>query len=635
MLNCFITLAGVLCLAFAIYGLADVAPSATPVVALCLWICSGMIFGMAGLLLPGVIFTLAVSVFLFGYTLYKAKNKIKERLFGFFTPGVTAFLIACFAMAVVLQAKQPLFGQWDEFSFWGLSQKIVWQNKMLYTGVKSSLLGVSIPPSLAVLTFLFDFASNAFMEWRCFYAYDVLIFACFALLGIPFEKRNKTFAFSAFAAAFLGLFLLTVTSRGESFSYTYISAMADIPMGVLFGGCLGIYFLNEEKNEKRVFCLLPLVAVLTLIKDMGLALGFIVAFCVFCDMLFDGKNGKFFKFKGFAGAILAALSVAVVTVLFYVLWAKHLAASIDPNAPVSSGDSVSYGGMLIEGVKSLFGLMEPTQKFTDVKSLMISAFFSVPVSLFGGGFMTCLVIFILFFAAFFAAEKKDKKSLAVLYFAMAVGFVGYYIFHLFLYAFIFKDDAYTLASYDRYMGTYYIAWFFAGLCAVGKANKEKKITFALPFAVFVFLRGYFFKTVNPANTFLNYSQNISVARMNTQAKTDKLAHVIAGDDVIYVYSAEESGIVWFVATYTLSDNILIQPTQVDLENPQNSLEKFEKYLKENGVTNLLLDSENSFAGECIRPNADYYPDDMGYDRRAYYRVNYTENGVKYTFIKEI
>ena len=106
--------------------------------------------------------------------------------------------------------------------------------------------------------------------------------------------------------------------------------------------------------------MLPLVAVLTLIKDMGLALGFIVAFCVFCDMLFDGKNGKFFKFKGFAGALLAALSVAVVTVLFYVLWAKHLAASIDPNAPVSSGDSVSYGGMLIEGVKSLFGLMEPT-----------------------------------------------------------------------------------------------------------------------------------------------------------------------------------------------------------------------------------------------------------------------------------
>ena len=74
---------------------------------------------------------------------------------------------------------------------------------------------------------------------------------------------------------------------------------------------------------------------------------------------------------------------------------------------------------------------------------------------------------------------------------------------------------------------------------------------------------------------------------------------------------------------------------MDLENPQNSLNEFEEYLKENGVTNLLLDSENSFAGECIRPNADYYPDDMGYDRRAYYRVNYTENGVKYTFIKEI
>ena len=318
---------------------------------------------------------------------------------------------------------------------------------------------------------------------------------------------------------------------------------------------------------------------MTLIKDMGLALGFIVAFCVFCDMLFDGKNGKFFKFNGFAGALLAALSVAVVTVLFYVLWAKHLAASIDPNAPVkkSSGDSVSYGGMLIEGVKSLFGLMQPAQKFTDVKSLMISAFFSVPVSLFGGGFMTCRVIFILFLARFFAAEKKDKKSLAVLYFRnWLCGFVGYYIFHLFLYAFIFKDDAYTLASYDRYMGTYYIAWFFAGLFAVVKANKEKKITFALPFAVFVFLRGYFFKTVNPANTFLNYSQNVSVARMNTQAKTDKLADVIEGDDVIYVYSAEESGIVWFVATYTLSDNILIQPIQVNLENPQNSLEEFEK-----------------------------------------------------------
>lgn len=259
MLNCFINPLPGFCawrLQYTVWR--DAAPSATPVIALCLWICSGMIFGMAGLLLPGVIFTLAVSVFLFGYTLYKSKNKIKERLFGFFTPGVTAFVIACFAMAVVLQAKQPLFGQWDEFSFWGLSQKIVWQNKKLYTGVKSSLLGVSIPPSLAVLTFLFDFASNTFMEWRCFYAYDVLIFACFALLGIPFEKRNKTFAFSAFAAAFLGLiFAYRDKQRREFFLHIYFRHGGHSHGGAvrrLFGN---IFFKRRKKRKESILFAAP------------------------------------------------------------------------------------------------------------------------------------------------------------------------------------------------------------------------------------------------------------------------------------------------------------------------------------------------------------------------------------------
>lgn len=195
MLNCFITLAGVLCLAFAIHGLADAAPSATPVIALCLWICSGMIFGMAGLLLPGVIFTLAVSVFLFGYTLYKSKNKIKERLFGFFTPGVTAFVIACFAMAVVLQAKQPLFGQWDEFSFWGLSQKIVGKTKSCTSGVNQAFWGFQYLPHWRCLHSCLTLQATLLWSGAVFTHMMCLFLPALHCLGYPLKKGIKHLLF--------------------------------------------------------------------------------------------------------------------------------------------------------------------------------------------------------------------------------------------------------------------------------------------------------------------------------------------------------------------------------------------------------------------------------------------------------
>ena len=77
-------------------------------------------------------------------------------------------------------------------------------------------------------------------EWACLAAIDTLALACLAAASaLPRERWAG--GVLVFAAGFLLPFFFSATPTG-SYAAQYVNAMADLPLAMLFGGTLCLYF---------------------------------------------------------------------------------------------------------------------------------------------------------------------------------------------------------------------------------------------------------------------------------------------------------------------------------------------------------------------------------------------------------
>ena len=69
--------------AFGLYALFDIKPQLTPVVSLAVLVDIVILFAMADLLMPGVIFAYLVSFALFGFAVYKNREQLAKKRMNF------------------------------------------------------------------------------------------------------------------------------------------------------------------------------------------------------------------------------------------------------------------------------------------------------------------------------------------------------------------------------------------------------------------------------------------------------------------------------------------------------------------------------------------------------------------------
>ena len=125
MLNSALAIIVILMFAFFLSSTAKLRPSITPLVSLAVLIDISIIFGMVNLLKPGVCAAYALAAVCFAFSVYKNRDSLKEKLSHFLEPGVVLFIVTSLAMMLFLFLRKPLMTEWDEFSFWGISQKLV------------------------------------------------------------------------------------------------------------------------------------------------------------------------------------------------------------------------------------------------------------------------------------------------------------------------------------------------------------------------------------------------------------------------------------------------------------------------------------------------------------------------------
>ena len=642
MLNSIFALMVITVAAFGIYGLCGVNSRLAPLVSIALLIDITVIFAMAGMLKTGVVAACVFAFVLYIAATAKNRDNIKEKISGFFTPGVVLFLAASFIMLAVLYTTQPVIHRWDEFSFWGISRKLIKQHNRLYTYYSSSMLGQSIPPVLPVLTYFFQRFSPQFTEWVCYFAYDVLLFACFAAFTAAFGKERSHNAVVVFLLAFITPYLFRVTRPGGKIADLYITTYSDIPMAMVFAGAMAVYFFTEENTGRSVIPVLPVLAFLTLIKDMGLALSCIVLFMAFFDMCIARKNFTFLRLKGFVAKCAGAFSMLAVTGCSYVVWSVHLSKVLSLNRSEFGGESgMGMAEMLITGVKALlFGTTD--EKFLTVRSSMINAFFGTKVSMVGSGLNVVIIITGIFALAVLLADKRGRKRIAMMYLTSLTGFAGYYVFHIFLYVYIFGSEAYTLASYDRYMYIYYVGWFMLAVCRLTLAVKDgvSIVATAAAFGLLAVCLLICNVYIDSGNTFLAVNDTSFSKKQLIDAKSRFISDVVGEDDVIYLFSADNNGEHWFMYSYNFTDNYFPPETYIETWGLTEAEEKAEcmkwltAYMKKHKVTHILVDHSNE---TLARNYGDVFGGMMyliGHDTVAYYKVHFTDTAFWCELVKE-
>ncbi len=646
MTSIMITLLAVLMLAFGLHASFDIRPRSSPVTAIALMVDISLLLGMAGHLKAGcaLAFCTAAAVFCLG--LYRKRGDLAGALAGFLDTPVVLFIISSVMVTAVLSSRQPVMNLWDEFSFWGMSAKLTKLHDAIYTMYPSSMLGISIPPALPVMSYLFMSFSGGFIEWGVFAAYDVFMLAAACCMCSPLAQRKGHVSTALFITGALSVFIVCLTGKLTYMRPVYMTAYSDMPMALCFAACLCAPFFSERNDGRNIPAVLPVLLMLTFIKDMGFALGCIAVFVMFFYLLFAGEEFSVFRLKRLPSRIIAATVSLGAVLASFLGWSAHLSRVAALNRTDFGGsEGMSMFGMLFEGAKQLLIPSARSDKFRYVLGQMLSAFFSRKVFLLGSGAVMLGLVTALFLVSFLACEKKDRPGTVSLWVTLMTGFTGYYVFHIFLYVFVFRDDAYTLASYERYMQIYYEARLLLAARALARravlGGRLKNTALAGTVLLCALCTVTVRLAVSPDTVFTGADELSFSDRLNVSAKVEKLEGAVSDGDVIYFTSSDLGGR-WFIYSFELTGCRLVPdwapapdmslPFEERKEKRQGELRE---YLEKNGVTHILVDN-------ATRDLCDLYGDlfdtEVGYiglDAVGYYRVEYSRGSMRFITEKEV
>ncbi len=595
------------------------------------WLC---LWGFLGLLpAGGWLFYLGAAA-LVGWCVWK--KRLAETLEQLFTPGFGVFLAASLVFLGLFAVTQPEFVLNDEFSLWGTAAKVTKLQNVLHPAAQGNLMAKAANPGMMLVVYLFQFFSDGFSEWSAYFAYDAMLAAAVAAVAaMPGKRWSGTVILAG--SAFLLPYFFTAPALG-GLSNVYLSVLGDLPLGFVFGATVCLYFALKGRR-----CCLPVLLVqvsfLTLIKDMGLAYALIAVGLVCADMVFTGPLAGFGR--RFAKAVGGGVLLAVPVAGFYLGWSRYVAAMTGADkGTVGSGDSaMSQGAAILSGVKQLFGLEEPTEKFSQVSALMLKSPVSVPVCLLGGGVMALAVI-LLVLAVVFVSQKKgeERRRPVVLAIFGTLALIAFLVFHLFLYVFNFKTpEALELKDYIRYIGPYYLGFLLMALGLLGRAQGSGQFRKLAQLAALGALGAFcvlFAWRGMPTAGFWNYPHVAYSVRDDVKERAAQVNDLLEWDDTVLLISQGDDATRWNYYGYELNATLargfggfgygegLVETqdwwmtTHMNLVSPEDAgegkpevypyqtvctVEDMKNFLLDKRYTHILIDESDDYIANVIGP----------------------------------
>ena len=432
--------------------------------------CSILILFIAGLVgaLPAArMGMIAAGLMTFIWVAVRHTNSLKALLH----PGP----IICGTLLLVLAAlkQNSILVVWDEFSHWG---RIV--RYMTITDAFPNQTSPVLFPDYPYGSALFEYAmaiGNGLTESSWVFAANVLKVSGLLTLFSGLRWRDAMFLPAITVFVVLSPSVLPVVAADWG------NLLIDFPLAVMTAGVIVIY-LRGGADTRSTALIVPIVAALPLIKDIGLAFAMVSIVLIACDQCLLALKDRRLPWGSLAITAGAFASVIVSRAL----WLWHL-----KNIHAQSTFILSTAQINVRLHHPEFGtvLAGVADKLYEAIATVQIGSTAITITQWVG-----LMLLLAFAGTIVSNDRWRAISVGSMHMLLALAFVLYVVFLLFLYLFSFGAyEAVRLAGFHRYASTFLMLWTVVALAlliAPHTSSSWKQFASAAALTTFVALIAY-------------------------------------------------------------------------------------------------------------------------------------------------
>ena len=342
-------------------------------------------------------------------------------------------LVIPFITLAVLVPQDFRFVNWDEFSHWALSARILITTDALY-GPSTPGAFDYYPPGLPV----FQYAAFAGGEWSepwSLRAQNSLILLAWLATASSFSRRPAVVVGLFYAFGILPYLL--------GFSYT--TMYADLPLGALFAAAIATA-INVSKRLASPLTFLLIVTVLPLIKEIGILLALVACLVYVVAVGIDRRAQQERSSEELPSWRVVSIAVAGSAFAAFV-WQLHLKVGGLGRSSMNLGEWDT--SLWVQVVREL------SERVTLAQFPVFGAFPAWTKTSMLTIVVTCAAMVVL---SATLSRVPDRTRTVVIFSLLLSGLLLYLAALLVLYVYAFSNvEARSLASFERYASTYVIA----------------------------------------------------------------------------------------------------------------------------------------------------------------------------------
>ncbi|RKI27257.1 hypothetical protein D7V82_14950 [bacterium 1xD8-6] len=492
--------------------------------------------GFYGNLLWGVyacVFCAAVSSGYLVYCAVKKNMKISKHL----SPYLAFFIV--FVLWLYHNYHGMVLSEWDEFTHWGLSTKIMYDSDLFSNQPGLTCYFVDYLPGTALFQYLLQKLNREYAEWCSVLAQGIFVavFPFAFLEKIDISKKNLIPA----GIAALAVFLLPEGFYLNAYRILYV----DTSLAVVFAYALFCHFSAEKRDAFYFINLSAAFGILCIIKPSGIGLMALAAVIITGDNLISGRFPALWKKRKFA--LLAVEVLPFLTGWFYkFLWQLRLDA-------LGYAAHFDTGRITFSAVWDvLSGKGEQYQK--DTLANFYNAFVGMDKTKISTGSLICyLFVFALLLYFIIRFRRQERKRWMLFAGLSSACFIIYSLYMLALYLFTYSpDEAVGLASFNRYEYTVILGLILPQvlLLFVFLVNHPK----GKCYQVFCVLICILFMVPNDISLKIDNGEELSAKqelRKNYEI-ADRVREKLSVNDKVWLISNGSDGYDYWVLRYNLS-----------------------------------------------------------------------------------
>lgn len=400
------------------------------------------VFGLLGYLnlgMESLVLLIGVTLLVFIVRSGEFRNHLLKSSYA---PSTVAFV--SLSMISLYKSKDWVLSQWDEFTHWGLVVKAMYEYSELSPATPIQMVSEITPPGISLFQyFVMDFSAG-WREGLLFWATHLIVFSLIVsvLAGSSYKYLSEIF-----------LRLFVALAASSVFFNNFDSIYADPVLALGFGFLLYLAIQACHLDGRWAFLLALTACFVTLTKATGIyfAVSAILINMVATLFTYKGESVRR-KLFAFIPAMIALATAGTVWIIWRYYVIRFGGSIVGPNDTIPTEfNNVTDQEKVIANYFSAFIDFNLNPSYSaSLPSLhwtiICAAFFAIWVMLRG---------------------NRDRKRNIAIGFTFIIITTGYFGAILFAYLTEFgPGEAERLASYSRYIGTWYQGLFFATLMLI-------------------------------------------------------------------------------------------------------------------------------------------------------------------------